>query len=53
MKTRKNYSLSRIFSLILLHNICNGHFRQSDVIRKRWQTIKLEKAVDNIHNKSL
>ena len=24
---------------------------KSDVIRKRWQTIELEKAVDNIHNK--
>ena len=24
---------------------------KSDVIRKRWQTIKLEKAVDNIHKK--
>ena len=24
---------------------------KSDVIRKRWQTIELEKAVDKIHNK--
>ena len=24
---------------------------KSDVIRKRWQTIELEKAVDNIHQK--
>lgn len=24
---------------------------KSDVIRKRWQTIELEKAVDNIHKK--
>ncbi len=24
---------------------------KSDVIRKRWQTIELEKAVDNIHQR--
>lgn len=24
---------------------------QSQIIRKRWQTIELEKAVDKIHNK--
>jgi len=24
---------------------------QSQIIRKRWQTIELEKAVNNIHNK--
>ena len=39
MKWMKHYTNKRLSEL------------QSQIIRKRWQTIELEKAVDKIHNK--
>ena len=40
------------FLMNLLEKYTNKRLAQlkQDVIRKRWQTIELQKAVDNIHN---
>ena len=41
------------FLMNLLEKYTNKRLAQlkQDVIRKRWQTIELEKVVDNIHNR--